>query len=245
MVGLFLLLLVAAALLNHPSVKGMIGESWIRFHLSKLDQENYFILHNILLPAQNGKTTQVDHVVVSPYGIFVIETKNYKGWIFGSEKSKQWTQQIYKSKHRFHNPIYQNYGHIEAVKKAVGEHIKLPYISIIAFNSKAELKKITVSSSDVHVTYDNRVQKVINSYQDRKMSTPYAKAVYDHLNSSAIKGKDAAKDHVSQVKADQLLLEQKVSRNICPKCNGHLVDRLGKHGRFRGCANYPECRYTA
>jgi hypothetical protein len=57
-------------------------------------------LHDITIPSVKGKTTQIDHVVVSEYGVFVIETKNYTGWIVGDEKSDYWTQVIYKRKER-------------------------------------------------------------------------------------------------------------------------------------------------
>ncbi|WP_456273107.1 NERD domain-containing protein [Bacillus sp. AK031] len=245
MLIIYVLLVIAAACLSLPKVKGMIGEGWVKFYLRKLDQEKYYILHDILLPGQNGNTTQIDHVVVSPYGIFVIETKNYKGWIFGSEKSKKWTQQIYKHKQQFHNPIHQNYGHIGAIKDALGEQIKLPYISIIAFNTKADLKKIDVSTPDVHVTYDTRIKKVIDSYGNKRISNPYAKAVYNHLKSAVIEGKQASKDHVTQLKTDRIQSKQKVRDNICPKCEGEIVPRKGKYGSFKGCENYPKCRYTA
>jgi hypothetical protein len=67
-----------------------------------------------VLPSQ-GSTTQIDHVLVSVYGIFVIETKNMKGWIFGDERSAQWTQSIFGKKSRFQNPLRQNYRHVKAL----------------------------------------------------------------------------------------------------------------------------------
>lgn len=76
---------------------------------------NWHLLNNVTLPTSNG-TTQIDHVLVSRYGIFVIETKDYSGWIFGEAKSSQWTQVIYKRKSRFQNPLRQNYKHIKAVQ---------------------------------------------------------------------------------------------------------------------------------
>jgi len=64
--------------------------------LNKLDRKQYAVFHDLYLPRPDGKgTAQIDHVVVSPFGIFVIETKNMAGWIFGDERSRQWTQSIY------------------------------------------------------------------------------------------------------------------------------------------------------
>src|ERR1044071_6399221 len=64
----------------------------------------YHLLNNLTIPFQDG-TTQIDHILISTKGIFVIETKNYSGWIFGDDKSKQWMQVIYRVKNRFQNPI--------------------------------------------------------------------------------------------------------------------------------------------
>ena len=64
-------------------------------------------VHNVILPGRDG-TTQIDHVVVSIYGLFVIETKNMDGWIFGSAEQRTWRQQFFKKKFKFQNPLRQN-----------------------------------------------------------------------------------------------------------------------------------------
>jgi len=98
--------------------KGWLGESIVnRMCVTQLDPEHYRTLGDIYLPRPDGMgTTQIDHIVISQFGIFVIETKNYKGWIFGHEKQPQWTQQIYKAKHRFQNPLHQNSLHVKALE---------------------------------------------------------------------------------------------------------------------------------
>lgn len=74
------------------------------------------------------KTTQIDHVVIPNYGIFVIETKNYKGWIIGNEFDDYWKQIIYKRKEKLHNPIKQNYGHIMVLKEHLSDFPDIKYI---------------------------------------------------------------------------------------------------------------------
>lgn len=71
------------------------------------------------LPTPDG-TTQVDHVIVSRFGVFVIETKNHKGWVFGEERSRKWAQVIYRNKYQFLNPLRQNYKHLKAVQEVTG-----------------------------------------------------------------------------------------------------------------------------
>jgi len=87
------------ALIKSPVGKGIIGEALLNFVINiALNKKQYQLLKNITLQTDDG-TTQIDHIIVSQYGIFVIETKNYKGWIFGDEYSKTWTQSIYGKKH--------------------------------------------------------------------------------------------------------------------------------------------------
>ena len=94
--GWFIPLMLLIGLLKSPWAKGHIGELLVRlFAHWQLDKQTYRRLHNVTLNTPDG-TTQIDHVFLSPYGIFVLETKNMSGWIFGSEKQPQWTQKLYK-----------------------------------------------------------------------------------------------------------------------------------------------------
>ena len=122
------------------SFKGILGETAINVAMwIKLDKDIYHRLNNITLPLDNGGSTQIDHVIVSKYGIFVIETKNYKGWIFGNEKQKQWTQVIMGRKYKFQNPLRQNYLHIKTLAELL--ELEMSYFhSMIAFIGECELK---------------------------------------------------------------------------------------------------------
>ncbi|MGI9537962.1 MAG: nuclease-related domain-containing protein, partial [Desulfocapsaceae bacterium] len=102
------------------SVKGWFGELIVNL-LAKffLDKKIYHLIKNVTLPTEDS-TTQIDHIIVSKYGLFVVETKNMKGWIFGSKDNKEWTQQIYKHKSNFQNPLRQNYLHTKALEEILG-----------------------------------------------------------------------------------------------------------------------------
>ena len=132
-------LLFLKAFLQNPKVKGRIGERAVRSVIGKdLDEETYIEFHDLIIPSRSG-TTQIDHIYVSIFGIFVIETKNYTGWIFGNEKQSKWTQVVYKQKHYFQNPLRQNYAHI----KALSELLQLPeekFHSMVVFLGDCELK---------------------------------------------------------------------------------------------------------
>lgn len=115
---ILLCLLVAAVLsfFRSPWFKGMFGEALVSTLLRRsLEEDTYRLLNDLTLPSGAG-TTQIDHVVLSRFGVFVIETKNMKGWIYGSPDQVQWTQVIYRHKSRFQNPLHQNYKHIKTIQ---------------------------------------------------------------------------------------------------------------------------------
>jgi len=103
-----------------------------------LDKNKYTLFKNVTLPTEDG-STQIDHVIVSRYGIFVIETKNMKGWIFGSPQQKTWTQKIYRHSSKFQNPLHQNYKHTQTLQSALGiEPDKI--FSLVVFVGDNEFK---------------------------------------------------------------------------------------------------------
>ena len=128
------------------------GEALIKnIVLRKLSNADYHILNNITIPVDDG-TTQIDHILVSRYGIFVIETKDYSGWIFGDENNKYWTHIIFKFKCKFQNPIRQNYKHLIAIKKLLDFENSENIHSLIVFTGNSQFK--TKVPSNVIYVYD-------------------------------------------------------------------------------------------
>lgn len=135
-----LLLLVLVRILGSARFKGWFGEQAVSKGLSRLDPAHYRTFHDLYLPRPDGQgSTQLDHVVVSPFGIFVIETKNYRGWIYGSEKQRQWTQQIYKRKERFQNPLHQNHLHVRALMATL-DLPRAAFLPVVFFIGDATFK---------------------------------------------------------------------------------------------------------
>ncbi len=113
LIFLAVVLLVLSAYLRSPAGKGKLGELFVSLGLKlMLDKTAYHIVNNVTIPDDHGGTTQIDHIIVSRFGIFVIETKNMQGWIFGEKNSALWTQTIYKVRNSFQNPVRQNYKHV-------------------------------------------------------------------------------------------------------------------------------------
>lgn len=220
-------------------IKGAIGEKATSSILYFLDKSNYKVINNIVLEAA-GKTTQIDHIVISDFGVFVIETKNYKGWILGGENSEYWTQVIYKRKEKLYNPIRQNLGHIRALKSCLREYPNLEYISIIVFPSKADIKVNT----NIDVVYSHRLIKTIKKYTDVNLMETDKEAIFQRINASNLIRTYDKRDHVKSIKQRIQRREDSIKENKCPQCGGNLVKRNGKFGTFLGCNSYPRCKFT-
>lgn len=215
----------------------MIGEFFVNMQLKRLDKTEYSIYKDLYIPREDGTTSQVDHVVVSKYGIFVVETKNYAGWIFGNETNPKWTQVIYKTKSKFLNPIIQNKGHIKALNSYLNVDAKA-YQSIIVFTLRSTLKKVETVTP---VIYSIHLVKKIRSYTDVLINEEELILIQNKLTAvgkTSIKGKIK---HVEQVK---VVIEKENSTKICPRCGKELVTRKGKENSFLGCSGFPKCRYT-
>ncbi len=257
---LFILFLVPIILVafrlwyNSPDQKGKRGEQRVHDILSNLPEE-YHILDDVILKTKNG-TTQIDHIVVSKYGIFTIETKNYRGEIYGDDNRQQWTQIIitnvkyqkkwwktytHVTKNHFYNPVKQSLFHLYEIKKNLSAWPNLKIIPIVVFTGNADISHV---ESNNHVVNNYNLIATIQTYRTTYLSDSDVQNVVSHLSAMNLRKSIDNKTHVSNVKAAQIAQAHKVKSGICPKCGGHIVLRNGKYGNFYGCSNYPNCNFT-
>ena len=225
-----------------------MGEKRVAIKLNWLPKE-YITLNDVLLPTRYG-TTQIDHIVVSPYGIFIIETKNYKGWIFGHQDSEEWKQSLLgkrrfwgwsSQQHKFRNPILQNSAHHRAVRdllKDVGEFTIIP---IVVFSDNADLKVTTPNHIVINWCY---LRSAIESYKTPTISPDNIQQIVTKLTTANITTEGSREQHTHRVQSIQQNRDIAIVNRRCPKCGGSLVQRQGRYGRFWGCSNYPNCRFT-
>lgn len=134
-------LIIGVFLAFKPILKGKFGEFAVKTHVKLYLKGYYVLLNDCTLPNGQGGTTQIDHILLSPFGIFIIETKNYKGWIFGTERQKTWTQKIYKNSYKFQNPLHQNYKHQKVLEQILADIVEPEYLhSLVVFMPDCEFK---------------------------------------------------------------------------------------------------------
>ncbi|HIF6199601.1 TPA: NERD domain-containing protein [Vibrio parahaemolyticus] len=232
-------LLLIVSVFKSRWLKGVFGEFLVNRLLSKLPESDYTLIKDVTLPTNDG-TTQVDHIVVSRYGIFVVETKNMKGWIFGSARQKQWTQKIYRHSSKFQNPLHQNYKHIKALETLLGcseEHLH----SVIVFIGDSTFK----NEMPPNVTYARGSIRYIQQFNDVVFSDNDYARLTESINRLKLKrGVITDLKHRKHVKE---VVASKVSSNECPRCGSEMVLRETKRGenigkQFWGCSTFPKCR---
>ena len=164
-----------------PLGKGLLGEMLVNFAVNvRLNKQKYHLLKNITLPTDDG-TTQIDHIVVSQYGIFVIETKNMKGWIFGDEHQKTWTQKIYKHTTKFQNPLHQNYKHTKTIESALNINADKIF-SLIVFVGDSTFK----TKMPKNVTYAGGFIRFINSKTEKLLSEKEVETVISMIEAGRL-----------------------------------------------------------
>lgn len=188
---------VVAWLVQLPQFKGWLGETLVRLKLRLgLTRRLYCVFNNVLLPSAAG-TTQIDHIVLSPFGVFVIETKHYTGWIFGSERQATWTQTLGGRRYRFQNPLRQNYAHTKAVEALLdvpGDAV----FSIVAFTGDAKLKSALPSN----VFTDSGYLAYIRAHKTLQLDAATLSACHQKLAAAkATSGRAATKAHVQMLRA--------------------------------------------
>ena len=178
-----------------PIFKGFIGEKSVAFFLSGLPENEYILINDVMLKTDRG-STQIDHVLLSIYGIFVIETKNYKGKIYGTEYGEQWTQYLGKHKNSFYNPIRQNYGHVAALSTLLAQP-KEAFIPIVAFSIRSTLKVRT----EQEVTYFPKIKKKVCKYKEIRYTEMQIDEFAEIIKNSRMEGNRAErKQHVKDIR---------------------------------------------
>ncbi|MCR5649676.1 MAG: NERD domain-containing protein [Lachnospiraceae bacterium] len=234
---------------------GCWGEYQVYLTLKHLESIGVRFLFNCYLPAQDGKTSEVDVIMIHTSGIFVIESKNYSGWIFGSEDRQQWTQTLPSGrmahKEHFYNPVMQNRTHIKWLRKQIEEHI--PIHSIIVFSDDCELKDITIHSSNIKVINRYKLLSTIidlSAKTEDKLTPEKIEDIYFVLLKFVNVSDDIKTQHIKDIQQAEYnsIVSPFSKEGVCPKCGGKLVPRTAKKGvyagsTFLGCSNYPRCKY--
>ena len=211
----------------------------IRLHLAgwgAVAGPEYHHFRNVILPTPRG-TTEIDYLIVSRFGLFVIEFKDRSGQIYGKVLEPYWTAVHFKKHFKFQNPLNQNFGHLKALEENLG--IELPRMqSIVVFRWRCQFMTPVPNNVFLQTCSGWLAQR-----KDVLLNDKEVEEVLRQLKERAVRGWFAAFNHARSVK------RRYASTTTCPKCGGNLIERVARTGpmpgsRFLGCSNFPSCRYT-
>ena len=235
--------------------KGRLGEFYTYKYLKTLEGYKRF-LFNVYLPKENGETTEIDVILLHETGIYVFESKNYSGWIFGTETQQYWTQTLpvgkgKSQKTKFFNPIIQNKVHLKWLQQFLGAESQLPFYSYIVFSDRCTLKEITLTSGSHFVINRYNILTAVQSNVVRvgkQLEQKEVDRLYEKLYPLTQVSEAQKLTHIANVQQKQQTATANTAVMRCPRCGGTLVIRIANKGerkgeRFLGCSNYPKCRY--
>ena len=242
---------------------GKYGEYLTYKCLRSYEKEGAKFLFNCYLPRDNGETTEIDVLMIYKSGLYVFESKNYSGWIFGNEKGKTWTQTLPQGrrshKEHFLNPVMQNNLHIKWLKNLLQDET-IPMHSVIVFSERCTLKKVDITSPNVAVINRDQVYETVLTI-DSKTTSELAPGkvieLYEKLYPCSQVSEDVRQAHIDSINAriqqedkdkegnevieDRSDSEVNVETPIeteeqisCPKCGAPLVMRVAKKGENAG-----------
>lgn len=219
-----------------PSVRGKIGESKVSKRLKKLAKKyGGHVIDDVIIPGENDKTSQIDHIYISKYGLYVVETKNYSGRIYGNDKQREWTQVLAygNTKNKLYNPVMQNQTHIYRLLQLL--NVKMDACSVVVF-VRGNVNYI--ESDHVFTLYD--LKHLLDDVKPC-VDDDTVEKIFDTIMEYKVNPTKTNKEHVKEIKQ----MQRDIKQNICPRCGGQLVLRQSKTGSaFYGCSNYPKCKFT-
>ena len=212
---------------------GRYGEKKVKKALSPLifGRKKHYLINNLTLIDELKKSHQIDHIEIRKNGVFVIETKNIAGRVFGTPISDEWLQVLYKKTHNHKNPLKQNESHIYHIRKIISN--KYPIISVVVMvqNNSSDI------NSDNVIDLKN-LRKFLRKYKaPKKITKKQMKQIYIKLIQSG--DNISNRKHLKNIKKTQ----KQLKKGICPRCGNKLIERESIYGNFIGCSNYPKCTF--
>lgn len=194
-------LMIIAGMIAHnrmmekPSYRGWWGEYKVNLMLKLCLDRDYIILSNLIYRGlTSDDTTQVDHIVVSRYGVFVLETKTLKGKIFVEDEGR-WIQIVGKRKYRVQCPLFQNYAHVKAIQRITGVHAQQIHNFAVMAGSAVFPEG---RPERVYGIWD-AIRK-IQSYRDTVFTRSHVGTIVSALKRKGRSGSDEHEQHVARLK---------------------------------------------
>ena len=210
------------------------------------------VISNCYLRKDDGGTTEIDSILILKSGLYVIECKDYSGWIFGSDSDRYWSQTLPRwdgdsTSSQFYDPVWQNRNHIKCIRRHLPDYRNVPMRNIVVFGDESTLKDVTINS-DARVVRDSVFLETIEEMESTApdvISEGDIERIYDILRSDVPVTDEVIRDHIAEVEhiREQKAYEKDYTGDTCPRCGSSLSMLTGRYGAFYSCSRYPACSY--
>jgi len=181
------------------------------FIFQTLDQNQHYhkIIANCYLPTNNNHSSEIDLIFITTTGIYVLEAKDYHGYIYGNEQYPTWTQVFYKTKkYPFYNPIWQNKKHVsvlnEILTKNEIKHIQT--YSYIVFSNHCTLKKASHNKNECAVMQLKDLNTCLNISilnSPEIYTQDEINSIYQILKKYSCVSQNKKQAHINQIKQEK------------------------------------------
>lgn len=174
-------------------------ERWVEQELKrKLLTKGYVIFGDLIIPSVSKSipSTQIDHVIVSRFGIFCLETKSHQGNIYGYKISEKWNQYIGNKKYTFYSPLRQNKHHVTSLEYLLRSRLRGPIHSYVVFPSA---HKIKIDGREVDLTLKNTIER-IEKHKREVYTLDDVEAISKGLAYVSTRNSEFKKDHIDSVR---------------------------------------------
>lgn len=234
---LIVIAIVAIALLLKKNIdfsnfSGKQGERAVSRRLGETLEGEKYVFNDYRFKV-GEQTVQIDHIVVNQNGIFVIETKNYSGTIYGDDEQREWTQILGYGNvvNKFYSPVKQNASHIYHLKSFIPKNIGIKSVIVFVQGNIEHIKsRSVIALNEIRYCLKSDWGNSLNNLQIERV----VKLLKAHEDDTI-----TIEEHLENIHK----IQEKIDNNICPRCGGKLVLRNGKYGDFYGCENYPKCKF--
>jgi hypothetical protein len=219
--------------------KGEEAEELVQRLLESLPKKTYTAIPKVIITLKDD-SSQIDHILVSKYGIFIIETKSNSGNIIGDTFSSAWTQLLGSNRRIFQSPVRQNWAHVKAVQSLFPERDDEQFIPLVVFVGDAQLE---ITNNVNPVVKEDRLLNVIKAHSSVRIDEDDIDYIINRIMYFKLKNKDQMDNHIKVIHAKLSKRREQVYKNICPVCGKFLTIQIDSYGHFLGCSKYPECDF--
>ena len=190
--------------IRHPEEWSDVGKAgerafWMRLTKDLQVPENQ-ILRNVYIPTKDGRTSEIDLIVISTKGIFVFECKNYGGNVYGDARRKNWVQYIGKKKSFFYNPFLQNKVHCEKLRKYLGNIGEVPIIPMVGTVQRGNWKVKNMGEDDYLLGYNCHLKDIYSALPVCGDMAKYYKTILVKLRPLERPGEEMKQEHIRNSK---------------------------------------------